>query len=61
MFYLSFRVRPPSPSVKLISGSTDATSAIDLVISQVASNDIDISVQALAQVMVVHFFFKCDI
>lgn len=44
------RVRPPSPSMKLLSGSNDAKTAIDLVISQVASNDLLTSIQALAQI-----------
>ena len=43
-------MRPPSPSFKLLASSTDAKSAIDLVISQVASNDLTTSIQALAQV-----------
>lgn len=45
------RMRPPSPSFKLLASSTDAKSAIDLVISQVASNDLTTSMQALAQVI----------
>ena len=43
-------MRPPSPSMKLLAGSNDAKSAINLVISQVASNDVTPSIQALAQV-----------
>jgi len=35
--------------MKLLSNSDDAKSAIDLVLSQVASNDISTSIQALAQ------------
>ena len=44
------RMRPPSPSVKLLGSSNDAKSAIDLVISQIASNDVTTSIQALTQV-----------
>ena len=43
------RSRPPSHNMKLLSNSDDAKSAIDLVLSQVASNDISTSIQALAQ------------
>ena len=51
------RMRPPSPSMKLLSGSNDAKSAINLVISQVASNDVTSSIQALAQVSTWCVFF----
>jgi len=44
------RIRPPSPAVMLLHTSTDAKSAVDLVISQIASNDIQTSLQALHQV-----------
>ena len=44
------RRRPPSPSMKLLQTSSDAKSAIDLVISQVAGNDVFTSMQALHQV-----------
>ena len=46
-------MRPPSPSVRLLTGSNDVKSAINLVISQVASNDVLPSIQALAQVSIV--------
>jgi len=45
-----WRLRPPSPAVKLLHTSTDAKSAVDLVVSQIASNDIQTSLQALHQV-----------
>ena len=54
---ISIRMRPPSPSMKLLSGSNDAKSAINLVISQVASNDVTSSIQALAQVSILCAFF----
>ena len=54
---ISIRMRPPSPSMKLLSGSNDAKSAINLVISQVASNDVTSSIQALAQVSSLCAFF----
>lgn len=44
------RLRPPSPSMKLLSGSSDAKAAIDLTISQIASNDVETLVGALTQV-----------
>ena len=36
--------------MKLLHTSTDAKSAVDLVVSQIASNDIQTSLQALHQV-----------
>ncbi|CAH1786978.1 unnamed protein product [Owenia fusiformis] len=46
--------RPPSPSSKLLGrpsgNNVDAASAINLVVSQVASHDITSSIQALAQI-----------
>ena len=42
--------RPPSPSTKLLGGNNDASAVIDLVISQIASNDINTNIQALAQI-----------
>ena len=50
-----YRMRPPSPSLKLLHTSADAKSAVDLVISQIASNDINTSLQALHQVSSVLF------
>ncbi|XP_077995152.1 cytoskeleton-associated protein 5-like isoform X5 [Glandiceps talaboti] len=43
------KMRPASPSLSRLATSSSASSALDLAISQVASNDITISVQALAQ------------
>lgn len=43
------RARPPSPLMKHLS-SSEATTAIGYVISQVTSPDITTSIQALAQV-----------
>lgn len=39
-----------SSSIKRLQNSADAQSALDLVISQIGSNDINMSIQALAQV-----------
>ena len=44
-------MRPPSPAIKLLHNSADAKSAVDLVISQIASNDLTTSLQALRQVV----------
>ncbi|XP_070564717.1 cytoskeleton-associated protein 5-like isoform X2 [Ptychodera flava] len=44
------KMRPASPSLSRLASSSSASSALDLVISQIASNDIHISVQALAQI-----------
>jgi cytoskeleton-associated protein 5 len=44
------RMRPPSPAVKLLHTSTDAKSAVDLVVSQIASSDVHTSLQALHQI-----------
>lgn len=44
------KMRPPSPATKILNNSQDAACAMDLVISQVASNDVTVSVQALTQI-----------
>ncbi|KAI8499624.1 Cytoskeleton associated protein 5 [Branchiostoma belcheri] len=43
------RMRPPSPSMALLGNTTSSSSAVDYVISQVASSEVLTSVQALAQ------------
>lgn len=44
------KMRPPSPAMKLLHNSSDAKSAVDLVISQIASSDINTSLQSLHQI-----------
>ncbi|GAB6028698.1 hypothetical protein CHUAL_004522 [Chamberlinius hualienensis] len=44
------QLRPPSPSSVMANNSRDAVSAVDTVINQAGSNDITVSVQALAQI-----------